>query len=90
MLETYRGVLRGDRIQWEQGAPEHLFPDRPVRVHITLLEPTVPAIAGTDQGPRLADALARLASLSSSSLPGDASEWQRQTREDRPLPGREE
>jgi hypothetical protein len=88
MLKTYQGLLRLDRIVWDRDAPEHLSADRPVRVHVTLLEPGV--APSVEQSQRMAEALARLAALRPEQLPQHPDEWQRETREDRPLPGRDE
>jgi len=36
MLRTYEGILEGDRVRWVQREPP--VTDRPLRVHITVLE----------------------------------------------------
>lgn len=87
MLPTYQGLLRVDRIEWDREGPA-LPTDHPVRVHITFLDP-LPAPT-QDQGQRMADALTRLAALQGGNLPEDPLGWQKETREDRSLPGRDD
>ncbi len=38
MLETYRAVLRGNKIEWETDAPEILKNNKSVEVFVTILE----------------------------------------------------
>ena len=81
MFPTYPAVLRAGRLEWEAGSP----PDDPVRVHVTVLAPLPPSPAS---GPSMTSALAALAALGGPSGFEDPAEWQRQSRVDRPLPGR--
>ncbi len=83
MFPTYPAVLRAGRLEWEAGSP----PDTPVRVHVTVLAPLPPSPAS---GPSMTSALAALAALGGPSGFEDPAEWQRQSRVDRPLPGRTE
>lgn len=89
MLETYPGILRANQIEWEAGGPKGLSPGRPVRVHITLLE-TVESTSASEQGRRMAVALDKLAASRSGALPTDPAAWEREAREDRSLPDRDE
>jgi len=84
MLRTYEGILEGDRVRW---AREYVpATDRPLRVHITVLEEeTAEEERG---GQQMADALSKLADYGAFSEIEDPSAWQRTIREDRPLPGR--
>ncbi len=87
MLPTYPAVLRTGRLEWGTGGPV-LPPDDPIPVHVTLLAAPAP-----DRGPAMAAALAALAALADAGGPsgfGDPVEWQRESRADRPLPGRGE
>ena len=86
MPTTFHGILRADRIEWLGDAPEHLAPDAGVRVSVTLLDSPVVA----DQGKRMAAALEKLAALPPNPGLADPLAWQRESRQDRPLPGREE
>lgn len=82
MLRTYEGTLKGNRIDWSGEAPTQ---DRALRVHITVLD------EGNDEerGRRMAEALNRLAESGAFDDIEDPSEWQRKTRAERSLPGRE-
>ena len=84
MLRTYEGILEGDRIRWvEDDVPAT---DRPLRVHITVLEETTDR---EQRGQKMADALAELAGFGAFSGVEDPVAWQRETRRDRTLPGRD-
>jgi hypothetical protein len=84
MPETYRAILRGDRLEWTDPGPVDLNPEQPVEV-IILDEPDQTA----NRGRRMAEALEKLAATDAFSEISDPSEWQREIRKDRPLPGRE-
>ncbi len=83
MFPTYPAVLRAGKLEWEAGAPS----DDPVRVHVTVLAPLAQS---PDSGAAMANALTALAAAGGPSGFDDPAEWQRQTRADRPLPGRSE
>jgi hypothetical protein len=85
-METYRAILKGNRLEWIEAAPEHLEAEQPVEV--TILDSPAEIDAST-QGQRMAEALERLAATNALSHIKDPSEWQREIRKDRPLPGRE-
>ena len=88
MLETYQGLLRDNRIEWSGDAPKVLLRDQAVRVHVTVLDSvTVPA---AEQGKRMAAALEKLAALNALAGMDDPAAWERETRQDRPLPGRDD
>jgi len=83
MLRTYEGVLEGDRVRW--AGDDIPATDRPLRVHVTVLDEENER---KEQGPRMADALAKLAESGVFRELEDPSEWQREIRKERPLPGR--
>jgi hypothetical protein len=84
---VYRAVLHGDRLQWSEDVPEHVRKGRPVVVYVTV--PDEEASAGQDdRGRRMAEALEKLAAASAQAVPRDPVAWQRETREERSLPGR--
>lgn len=85
MLRTYEGVLEDGRVRWT--GEEAPAPDRPLRVHVTVLEEE-PADR-KKRGRRMADALSKLADGDAFGGIDDPSEWQRDLRQDRPLPGRD-
>lgn len=83
MFPTYPAVLRAGQLEWEAGGP----PDDPVRVHVTVLAPlATPPVSG----PAMASALEAFAAAGGPSGFDDPFDWQRQSRADRPLPGRTE
>ena len=84
MLRTYEGILEGDRIRW--AGEDVPATDRPLRVHITVLEEET---AKEKRGQQMADALSKLAESGAFSGIEDPSVWQRDIRRDRPLPGRD-
>ena len=82
MLRTYEGTLKGNQIDWNGEAPA---PERALRVHVTVLDEED---ADESQGRRMAAALERLAECGAFAGIDDPSEWQREVRTERPLPGR--
>lgn len=85
MLQTYEGVLEGDRLRWAgEKAPST---DRPLRVRVTILEEEPPQ---EERGQQMAEALSKLAESGAFGEIDDPSEWQREIRQDRPLPGRDQ
>ncbi len=90
MPETYQGVLDGDRIQWVGDAPPLLPGKSRVRVSVTLLDSIQTDGEKAIRGQRRAEALERLAARGGVASIPDPDAWQREMREDRPLPGRDE
>ena len=84
MLRTYEGILEGDRVRW--AGEDVPATDRPLRVHITVLEEESEE---EKRGQQMADALSKLAESGAFSGIEDPSVWQREIRKDRPLPGRD-
>ena len=85
MLRTYEGILEGNRVRWERGeAPDT---DRPLRVHVTVLEDESEK---KERGREMADALSKLAESGAFEEIEDPSTWQREIREDRSLPDRDQ
>jgi hypothetical protein len=84
MFQTYRGILKGDRVEWTDEAPQ--VGGGGVAVHVTVLgSPGSPS----SQGNRMAQALKELADGGAFGDMVDPVEWQRESRRDRPMPGRE-
>ena len=81
MSRTYEGILEGDRIRW--AGEESPATDRPLRVHITVLEEKTDT---KERGQQMADALSKLAEHGAFSEIEDPSAWQREIRRDRSLP----
>lgn len=85
MLNTYRAVLKGNRLEWSDEPPERLPTDQGVAVHVTILgEASTPAAPGR----RMARALEQLAATAATDR-ADPVAWEREVRRDRPLPGRD-
>ncbi len=89
MLQTYEAILNGDRLEWSDGAP---MTKRPVRVHVTVVEPALEETAeeAAERGRQMAELLRELAKSNPFKDIADPVAWQREIRKDRPLPGREE
>ncbi len=84
MLPTYPAILRGGSLDWGDNPPP--LPPGSVPVHVTILALPAPASGG----PAMAAALEALAATGGPSGFGDPTVWQREARDDRPLPGRDE
>jgi hypothetical protein len=87
MQSTYKAILRGDRIEWEEDVPEQIRGRAVLTVLVTI--PDQPGVADDTRGPRMAEALQRLASSGGVPSITDPLQWQREQREDRDLPGRQ-
>ena len=89
MSATYRAVLHGNQLEWRDEEPKDLSPDREVEVSVTILDTLdSPGIAKT-RGAAMAAALEQLAAAGGPRSFGDAAGWERETREERILPGRD-
>jgi hypothetical protein len=90
ILPTYKAILRGDRLEWRGSSHQHPPTDRPIAVHVTLLdEPSnETGVHENGQGERMAAALERLAKLRALAEIDDPAAWERATRQERALPGR--
>jgi len=88
MLPTYRAVLRGDHLEWEDEVPEQTANQQRLDVFVTIVSDSLSD--GESRGRRMARALEALAQKGGLSTIGDALDWQRDQREERPLPGRTE
>ena len=83
MSAIYTAVLRDGRLEWEGDAPALPAGTR-VRVTVAELPPTPPVNAALS-------ALERIAARGGATeFPHDLVAWQREIRQDRPLPGRDE
>ncbi|MBI2861556.1 MAG: hypothetical protein HYX89_01925 [Chloroflexi bacterium] len=88
MLATYKATLKGDRLQWQEDNSRPPSSTQPVQVLVTVLEPAL-ASDVKGRGRRMKEALHRLAVRNTLTDIGDAAQWERDIRQDRPLPGRE-
>lgn len=86
MLDTYRALLHGNRLEWQGAEPEKLPLDRGVEVFVTILDEEDSPTTAKARGAAMAAALERLAAAGGPKSFGDAAEWERHTRGERPLP----
>ena len=85
-VRSYHAVLRGDCLEWSGRGPDA---SGPLDVVVTVTN-RAEALPPEERRRRAAAALAEIAACGGISGIGDAVEWQRDLRRDRPLPGREE
>lgn len=86
MLATYRAVLKGNRLEWIEETPRLPSEQEAVSVYVTF----VPEIEETleERRRRVAAALHELSASGAFAEIDDPIAWQRDIRQDRPLPGR--
>ncbi len=89
MCAAYRAVLQGNRLKWRDEEPEGLSPDRGIEVSVTILDTVDSRATAKARGAAMAAALEGLAASGGPGSFGDAADWERETREERILPGRE-
>jgi hypothetical protein len=87
MLRTYQALLKGNRLEWVGEAPDYEG-DRPVSVQVTMAEPEALSNEAAC-GQQMAAILEKLAERGAVGEIQDPVAWQRELRQDRPLPGRE-
>jgi hypothetical protein len=89
MLQTYKAILRGNRLEWRGTPPAALTTEQPVAVHVTILDEAAAPPLDTQPGPQMAAILEQLAAISALADLTDPAGWERDVRQDRPLPERE-
>jgi hypothetical protein len=87
MVRTYKALLRGNRLEWLEEAPEAQA-DHPLSVQVTILEKGT-TTEEVSRGRAMAALLEQIAARGTLSDMPDPVKWQRELRQDRPLPGRE-
>lgn len=92
ILPTYKAILRGNRLEWRGSARQRPQTDHPMAVYVTVLDEPLGEVnaSGKGQGARMAAALGRLAEIHALADINDAATWERETRHERALPGRDE
>ena len=85
-MQTYRAILKGNRLEWTDPAPADLNAEQSVEVTIVSSQNDSDVVA---RGRRMVEILEKLAAMNAFSEISDPVEWQREIRKDRPLPGRE-
>ncbi len=86
-MQTYKAILRGDRLEWSGDPPEHL--DAEQEVYVTIVQEATDSSRATSDGKAMAEALSKLAASVSNLHKTDPSTWQREQRRDRELPDRD-
>lgn len=89
MLNTYKAKLKGDHIEWVDEVPPSLNGGT-TDVLVTIMPPGQrPHDEKAEMRRRRVEALERIAERGGIKSIPDPVAWQREMREDRPLPGRE-
>lgn len=88
MLQTYRALLKGNQLEWLGDMPQELQGEEAVTVQVIILDE--PAASRAARGRKMAEALRALAAINAFADIDDPVAWQREMREDRALPGRDE
>lgn len=83
MLKTFKAWLKGSSLEWIDEIPD--FGNQLIQVHVTLLE-NKPDLEAA-RGQKMAEILEKL-SACQTLTDLDPVDWQRETRQDRSLPGR--
>jgi hypothetical protein len=91
MPETYPAILNGDRLEWTGEPPGPDPQGRALAVEVAILGdvPVDDPADLEDRSRRAIAALERLAARGTFAEIEDPVAWQREVRQDRPLPGRE-
>ena len=87
MLEKYRATIHGDIIEWDGQEPNGVMDDEGLKVEIIVVSKK--KIWPKSDGEKMAAALSEIASRGGIKSIPDPVAWQREIREDRPLPGRD-
>ena len=86
MLETYYGTLHDNNtLEWDSDTLPDLAGKESVKVMVTLLQKDTQEPSGA----AMAAAMRAIAAMPNRTIIEDPSAWQREIRQDRPLPGRE-
>lgn len=87
MLRTFEAILKGNSLEWSNDAPNQS--DRPVKVYVTFLEEN--SSLNTDiRRQKIGEVLQKLSATNTLASVSNPVEWQRELRQDRQLPNRDE
>ena len=86
MRRAYKAVLRGDRVEWLDGAPDI---DGAVQVFVTLSDGAGGSGDAQAEGKSAFESLQALADMGAFDGIDDPVAWQRELRRDRPMPLRD-
>ncbi|MEZ2237048.1 hypothetical protein [Microcoleus sp.] len=87
MQRIFEAILKGNFLEWANEVP--IQGDRPVRVYVTLQEERS-TFSAELRRQRIVEILEKIAASNVFADINDPVEWQRELRQDRPLPGRDE
>jgi hypothetical protein len=89
MASTYKATLHGDRLEWRDEAPD-VPEDQDLDIIVEVVGSS--RSSGEEDAGRGARAAAALERIAAAGGPGieDPLAWEREMREERPLPGRED
>jgi hypothetical protein len=86
MLHTFRAILKGNLLEWQEDVNRWLQGDRTIQVLVTLLSESS-TVTTQNRGQQMASVLEKLAQANAFSGV-DPVVWQQEIRRDRELPGR--
>lgn len=89
MPNTYKAILKGNRLEWTEDAPDYLTAEGEVVVYVTILDEPIISAKIIQQGQKMAAILEQLAAIHALHDITDPVTWERETRQDRSLPDRE-
>ena len=87
MQRLFEAILKGNLLDWANEVPTQ--GDRPVRVYVTLQEERS-TLSAEFRRQKIVEILEKIAANNVFADISDPVEWQRDLRQDRPLPGRDE
>lgn len=87
MLETYKATLHGNRIEWKGEMPK-VSSNITTEVFVTILDNE--SVNTRQNGKKMAEILSEIADLGGISSIDNASDWQREQRQDRIILERED
>jgi hypothetical protein len=87
MQRIFEAILKGNLLEWANEVPTQ--GDRPVRVYVTLQEERS-TLSAEFRRQKIVEILGKIAASNVFAEISDPVEWQRDLRQDRPLPGRDE
>ena len=85
MLQTFKAVLQGNRLEWIDEVPKA---NRPVEVYVIVLEENSSTELEAERGRAMAEVLEKLSAVNDCADIEPMS-WQREEKQDRSLPNRE-
>jgi hypothetical protein len=87
MQRIFEAILKGNLLEWANEVPRQ--GERPVRVYVTLQEDRS-TLSAEFRRQKIVEILEKIAANNVFAEISDPVEWQRDLRQDRPLPGRDE